>query len=622
MKQAGVWRRGLIACWRIILTDLLLFRRFPRLILAALAIVSVPAIYALIYLSSVWDPNAKTSDLPVGIVNLDQGAVYQGRASNVGTELLQELSASGEFGFRALDHADAARDSVRLGRLAFAVIIPPDFSANALPGTRRGGGKVVVVLSEGNNYAAAGIARRFAAELGHRVNEALNEQRWEQVLNSADGSGKSLDKLRAGMSSLRAGATNFNEGIARYDAAGAQLVAGVRRYGASTRTMAARMPAEGELRALRTGTQQLTQGQRELGGGLQQLQIGADLLTRGATQLQEETVGLLFVGEKIAESAGALAAGGKQLVDGLGTAQDASTQLLRGSARVEEGTLRLTEGVGQLADNLRALAERLPEDAQLEAYERSGSELRRGAGQLLDGIVLVESALPANAGKLDGSARGLAESVETVLEVLAPVPNNGSAFVPNMIAMALWLGAVMSVYLFSMRQLSEEHAASPALAKTLGRYAVPALLVMLQTALVVLVLLPGLGVTVPDLPSFLLIVAAAGQAFLAIVLLMLRAFGEVGKLVVILLLTLQLAAGGGVMPIELTTEFFQAVHDWLPFSWVIKALRASMFGALGGDWMRPWLEVVAVGLAALLACALVRRWTVVPAKDYRPAVDL
>ena len=55
----------------------------------------------------------------------------------------------------------------------------------------------MVVLSEGNNYAAAGIARRFAVDLGHQVNEALNEKRWEQVLMSADGSGKSLDMLRA-----------------------------------------------------------------------------------------------------------------------------------------------------------------------------------------------------------------------------------------------------------------------------------------------------------------------------------------------------------------------------------------------------------------------------------------
>ncbi len=610
------------ACWRVFVTDLLLFRRFPRLGLAALAIALVPAVYALIYLSSVWDPNAKTSDLPVGIVNLDAGAAYQGRASNVGVELVSELMRSGEFGFRAMDRGEDARQGVQLGQLAFAVIIPPDFSASALPGNRPGGGKVVVVLSEGNNYAASGIARRFATELGHRVNEALNEQRWEQVLVSADGSGRSLDMLRAGMAQLRTGARTYSESMVRYNGVAAQLVAGFKQVGAGARSMEPSLPSEAELKTLRNGTQRLALRQREMGTGLEQLQLGAGRLTTGAAQLQEETVGLPFVGEKIAQSAGELADGGKQLGEGLGVALDANARMARGATRIEEGTARLTEGMGLLSSNLRTLAEQLPEDARLEAFARSGDELVRAASRLRSGIELVESALPASAGKLDGSARGLADSVEPVLEVLAPVPNNGSAFAPNMIAMALWLGAVMSVYLFNMHRISEEHASAPALAKSLGRYAVPALLVLLQTVLTMLVLCFGLGVAVPDVPSFLLVMLAAGQAFLALVLLLLRAFGELGKLIVILLLTLQLAAGGGVMPIELTADFFRAVHNWLPFTWVIKALRASLFGAYDNGWFSSWLDVVLIGLGALLLSSLVRPWKTVPAKDYRPAVEV
>lgn len=610
------------AGWRVFVTDLLLFRRFPRLGLAALAIALVPAAYALIYLSSVWDPNAKTSDLPVGIVNLDAGAAYRGRTNNVGAELVSELMRSGEFGFRTMDRDEDARQGVKLGRLAFAVIIPPDFSASALPGNRPGGGKVAVVLSEGNNYAASGIARRFAAELGHRVNEALNEQRWEQVLVSADGSGKSLDMLRAGMAQLRTGARTYNEGMVRYNGVATQLVAGFKQVGAGARSMEPRLPSEAELKTLRNGTQRLAQRQREMGTGLEQLQLGAGRLTAGAAQLQEETAGLPFVGEKIAQSAGELADGGKQLKDGLGVALDANARMARGATRIEEGTARLTEGMGLLSSNLRTLAEQLPEDARLDAFARSGDELVRAASRLRSGIELVESALPASAGKLDGSARGLADSVEPALEVLAPVPNNGSAFAPNMIAMALWLGAVMSVYLFNMHRISEEHAPAPALAKSLGRYAVPALLVLLQTVLTMLVLCFGLGVVVPDVPSFLLIMLAAGQAFLALVLLLLRAFGELGKLIVILLLTLQLAAGGGVMPIELTADFFQAVHNWLPFTWVIKALRASLFGAYDNSWLPSWLDIVLIGLGALLLSSLVRPWTTVPAKDYRPAVEV
>ena len=608
--------------WRITATDLALFRRHPRLMLAALALVLVPAIYALIYLSSVWDPNAKTSDLPVGLVNLDEGLVYQGRASNVGVELVHELRRTGEFGYVVLHDAQQARQSVRLGQLAFAVIIPQDFSASALPGTRAGAGKVAVVLSEGNNYAAAGLARRFAAELGHRANEALNEQRWEQVLLSADGSGKSLDALRAGLAQLRTGASSYGDSLARYNGTAAQLVAGFKQVGSGARGMEAKLPSEADLKALRSGTQRLALRQRELGAGFEQLQQGAGRLTAGALQMQEETAGLPFVGDKLAESAGALAAGGKQLSEGLGVALDANARLVRGATRIDENTAKLTDGMGVMSENLRTLAEKLPEDARLDAFARGGDELVRAAARLRTGIELMESALPATTGRPDGSARGLADSVEPALEVLAPVPNNGSAFAPNMIAMALWLGAVMSVYLFNMHRLSEAHAHTSALARCLGRYAVPAMIVLAQTVLIMLVLCLGLGVVVPEPWSFVLIMLTAGQAFLAIVLLLLRAFGEVGKLLMVLLLTLQLAAGGGVMPIELTADFFRAVHDWLPFSWVVKALRASLFGAYEGGWLRPWLEVALVGLCALLLSSFVRRWTLVPAQDYRPATEI
>lgn len=620
MRLTNMLTRFLQSTWQIAKTDLSLFRQFPRLGLATLAIALVPAAYALIYLSSVWDPNAKTSDLPVGIVNLDDGYDYRGHITNVGAELTTELIQSGTFGFRTMEDADAARQAVKLGNLAFAVIIPKEFSASAVPGTYAGAGKVTVVLSEGNNYAAAGFARRFAADLGHQVNEALNEKRWEQVLVSVDGSGKSLEMLQAGMAQLRTGASAYNDGLVRYNAAAAQLARGFKQVGASIRTMESKLPAEAELQTLRSGTQRLALRQREMGSGLELLHGGARKLTEGATQLQEETAGIPFVGEKIAASAGELAAGGQQLTDGLTTALDANARLARGATKVEEGTGKLVDGAGALGEGLRTLAEKLPEDVRLDAFAKGGDELVRGVAKLRTGIDLVESALPASVNKPDGSARGLADSVEPALEVLAPVANNGSAFAPNMIAMALWLGAVMALYLFNVRVLAVEHAGASALAKTLGKFAVPALLVLVQTGLTFLTLVYGLGIAVPDYLSFSLSMITAGQAFLAIVFLLLRGLGEAGKLFVILLLTLQLAAGGGVMPIELTADFFQAVHGWLPFTWVIKSLRASLFGAFDNGWLSAWLEVMLIGALALLLASLVRRWQTVA--DYKPGIEV
>lgn len=53
--------------------ELGLFSHFPKLRVWVLGIILIPALYAFIYLNSVWDPTTHTSNLPAAIVNLDQG---------------------------------------------------------------------------------------------------------------------------------------------------------------------------------------------------------------------------------------------------------------------------------------------------------------------------------------------------------------------------------------------------------------------------------------------------------------------------------------------------------------------------------------------------------------------
>jgi putative membrane protein len=266
---------------RIAASDLAMLRRFPRYAMAVLAIAMVPAFYALIYLTSVWDPNAQTQALPVAIVNLDIGVQYRGRQVNVGSELTHGLAGTGTFGFRVMPNATAAREAVRRGELAFAIVIPADFSANAVPGVKAGAGTVLVILSEGNNYASAGFARRFAVDLGHQVNETLNEQRWAQVLESADGSGRSLEDLRGTMAQLQTGLKDLERDLGRSNAAVSQLTHGVRRAGAELRTLDAKWPQDADLKQLRDGAQRLAARQRELAQRLELAHSDADKLAEG-----------------------------------------------------------------------------------------------------------------------------------------------------------------------------------------------------------------------------------------------------------------------------------------------------------------------------------------------------
>ena len=611
----------LLSVWQLFKTDASLFKRFPRLAMAVLAISVVPAIYALIYLSSVWDPNTKTNALPVAIVNLDQGLLYQGRVVNVGADLSAGLVKSATFGFRILTDAQEAREQVMMGALAFAIVIPADFSANAVPGLRAGDGQVTVVLSEGNNYAAAGFARRFATELGHQVNQQLNEKRWEQVLLSADGSGKSLEKLKAGMTQLSLGAQSLELNTRKFNAATNQMTVGFKQLGAGLRSLEDKLPLDADLKSLRAGTARLSSSQRELGAGLEQLQSGAEKLTDGATLLQAQTVDIPFVGEKVAKGAGELAAGGDQLKAGLATALEANARLIKGSAKAESNTGQLMDGLGAMGEGVHLMVSKLPEEARIEALAQGGKSLLDGVGKLRTGIQLVAQVLPSGVGKPDGSARGLADSVEPALDVLAPVANNGSAFAPNMVAMALWLGAVMSAYIFNMGVLLDAHASAPRFAKVLGKFAFPAVISLLQVALTFAMLVFGLGINAPSYASFALTMLAASLTFLAVVFLLLRVFGEAGKLIAVLLLTLQLAAGGGVMPIELSGGFFQMVHEWLPFTWVIKAFRASLFGAFNNGWSDALKVVVAGGMASLLLAAWAGKWRVASMENYRPGIE-
>ena len=39
----------------------------------------IPALYNIIFLSSMWDPYGQVSDLPVAVVNKDQSATYNGQ---------------------------------------------------------------------------------------------------------------------------------------------------------------------------------------------------------------------------------------------------------------------------------------------------------------------------------------------------------------------------------------------------------------------------------------------------------------------------------------------------------------------------------------------------------------
>lgn len=66
--------------------------------------------------------------------------------------------------------------------------------------------------------------------------------------------------------------------------------------------------------------------------------------------------------------------------------------------------------------------------------------------------------------------------------------------------------------------------------------------------------------------------------FTMIIYTLVSIFGNVGKVIAVILLVLQVAASGGTFPIEVTSKFFQTINPLLPFTYAIGAMRESVAG--------------------------------------------
>ena len=639
--------RDALAIFRMEMT---LFPRFPKLRISAVGVMLIPALYALIYLASVRDPGAHTGDLKAAIVNLDQGLDYRGQQVNMGQEMVTSLKQRHTFGFVDMAVEDDAKLAVRQGHMAFALIIPKDFSANAVPGQEAAGGRLQLYVSEGNNYNGAALAKRFAVELGHQVNTNLNEKRWSLVLSTATGSIDKLAQLRKGAAALQDGAHRVAVGVAKAEfgskalstgadglnTAVGQLTDGVKQLGAGLHTMDQQRPAAQDLAALKSGAAALVTGHAALGQGLQELQGGAQKLADGAEQLRDETKGIPLVGGKISAGAGQLANGATQLGTGLQSARNGQTQLADGTQKLSTGVDKLADGMAALGGGIHTAASKVPADAKLDELTHGGQNLAKGAQDLRDGLTqlkagsrelsagldMLNQSLPGDISAPDGSARGLADSVEPAIEIVAPVPNNGAGFAPNFLATSLWMGAVMSAFLFHLRRLplAAQPASRPA--RLMGKLGILTGIVAAQSVVILLMTLFVLNLHIAHLPQFMFTLLISAFSFLLIIVALTRAFGDAGKAAALILLILQLSSAGGVLPVELSGGIYQTLSPWLPFTYVIKALRATMFGAFNSELFSPWLAIGLVGALAWLSACFVGTWKFVGPDEHRPAMDI
>ncbi|WP_340373075.1 YhgE/Pip domain-containing protein [Peribacillus sp. FSL E2-0218] len=87
----------------------------------------IPSIYAWFNIVASWDPYANTEGILVGVSNNDKGAELNGKAVNLGNEVIEGLKGNKDLGWRFTSEKDAVA-KVKKGNYYATIIIPENFS--------------------------------------------------------------------------------------------------------------------------------------------------------------------------------------------------------------------------------------------------------------------------------------------------------------------------------------------------------------------------------------------------------------------------------------------------------------------------------------------------------------
>ncbi|MFE9690499.1 YhgE/Pip family protein [Micromonospora sp. NPDC005806] len=290
--------------------------------------------------------------------------------------------------------------------------------------------------------------------------------------------------------------------------------------------------------------------------------------------------------DQLASGLHTLAEGSAKLRDGLGNAADGADQLRGGLYRLATGARQLDGGLAQLSSGSNRLADGL-------------TKLEGGAGDLADGLAAGAEKLP---GYHDADRRSdvLGDPVGLIRTSHNPAGSYGVGFAPYFLALALWVGAMITYML--LRPVNRRHVMSdaPGWRVVLAGWLPAAAIGLAQVTVLFTVVTLALGLDPKHPVATFGLLALTSLAFTAIMQLLGVALGPAGRLAALALLMLQLTSSGGTYPVQTSPGFFQAIHPWLPMTYVVAGLRHTVNGGPAGPVVTGALVLAAFGVGAMV----------------------
>lgn len=319
--------------------------------------------------------------------------------------------------------------------------------------------------------------------------------------------------------------------------------------------------AASDLSSANSDASAVATGAAQVSTGMDAISTGISTASSGASTVDSSIITLSAGATDLDARIGALQLGAQQLDDGLGT-------LVTNSAPLVDGITQLDAGINQLATDLVAAADRIPTIAP---------DVAQGSEQVLSA--------PAD--------------VEVTIDNPATVYGRGLA--PFLFAIAVWILGTAAFLV--LRPISSRALAGRAsswrisMAGWLPVFGLGALGSLLLLGVVWL----GLRLDPVNAGGAIGVILLTAATFTAIAHLLRTWLGAAGSALMLVLLMVQLTSAGGLYPVETLPVPFRAIHDFIPMTYVVDALRITFSG---GQIDNLWRDVAVLAGFLIVAIGL------------------
>lgn len=341
----------------------------PTFIIVMIGISLIPALYNIIFLSSMWDPYGQLSDLPVAVVNNDKEASYNGNSMSIGKDMVSNLKENKTLDFHFVDEEEGKK-GLENGDYYMVVTLPSDLSEKAASILTDHPEQMQIdyQTSSGHSFIASKMSDSAMTQLKQSVSTNVTETYTKALFN------KMVD-LKDGMSQAASGSEKLTDGAN-------QLVTG-----SQTLTTNLHSLADSSL-TFSNGTEQFTRRLSSYVSGVEQLHLGLGNFNSGLVTYTGAVSQLDSGLGQLSSKSPELVRGINQLYTGVESYTDGVSKLNAGLNQFSSGVSAYTNGVGSLATGANQLS-------------NQSATLRMGVEQLSEGIQQLSSKLDASSEQKD-----------------------------------------------------------------------------------------------------------------------------------------------------------------------------------------------------------------------------